>query len=120
MDTLIQDIRYGLRGLRRSPGFTAVAVLSLALGIGANTAIFSIVNALMLRSLPVRDPQSLALIGDGKQIGILDGIAGGKVNLVSVAEWQELRKQKQFIQDAAGIFSLELDFRARIGRPAVR
>ncbi len=115
MDTLIQDIRYGLRGLRKSPGFTAVAVLSLGLGIGANTAIFSIVNALMLRSLPVRDPQSLALIGDGRQIGILGGIPGGKVNLLSVAEWQELRRQKHFIQDAAGIFSLELDFRARIG-----
>ena len=59
LETLLQDTRYGLRTLRRSPGFAAVAVLSLALGIGANTGIFSLINTLMLRLLPVRDPESL-------------------------------------------------------------
>lgn len=54
-----QDVRYAFRGIRRAPSFTAVAVLSIALGIGANTAIFSLIDALMLRWLPVPDPQSL-------------------------------------------------------------
>src|SRR5438045_1612416 len=62
LERLSQDARYAVRGMRRSPAFTAVAVLSIALGIGANTAIFSLIDALMLRWLPVSDPQELLLL----------------------------------------------------------
>ena len=62
LEDLGKDLRYAARTLRRSPGFLAVSVLSLALGIGANTAIFSLINAVMLRSLPVKDPERLVQI----------------------------------------------------------
>ena len=64
MQTFLQDLRYALRQLRKSPGFAATAIITLALGIGANTAIFTLVKGILLRSLPVADPAQLYRIGD--------------------------------------------------------
>src|SRR5579864_2251816 len=74
---LIWDLRYGLRMLRKSPGFTAVAVFTLALGIGATTAIFTLIHQVMLRSLPVARPEQLWRIGDSDPCCFSNGYTQG-------------------------------------------
>jgi predicted permease len=92
LERLIQDIRYGLRTLLRSPGFTVVAVLTLALGIGVNTAIFSVVNALLLRPLPFNEPQQLMMLwGESKSTGA-DRV------VLSVPDIQDVRQQSRTLE----------------------
>ena len=92
METTLQDVRYACRVLQESPGFTAIAVLTLALGIGANTAIFSLINAVILRSLPVEHPEQLALLTDPAQGGVaVDTTEGGTRSILSYPEFEQLR-----------------------------
>src|SRR5712672_1547305 len=97
MGTLLQDVRYGLRMLVKKPTFTIVAVLTLALGVGANTAIFSIVNAVLLRSLPFRDPDRLVRIYFNNP-----GVGLRNVRF-SVPEFDDLRAQTDVFEDVSVI-----------------
>lgn len=86
----LQDLRFAWRQLRRSPGFLAVAVASLTLGIGANTAIFSLLNACLIRNLPVRDPQHLVILTNPASKSFIIGSETGARQLLSYPEFQRL------------------------------
>jgi predicted permease len=89
MRNVARDLRFALRSLRKSPVFASVAILSLALGIGANTAIFSLINQLILRPLPIRDPQAIVLLkGAGRHYGSNNGR-----NALSYPMYQDLRER---------------------------
>jgi len=95
LELLVQDIRYALRQLRRTPGFTVTVLLTLALGIGANSAIFTLVNAILLGNLPVTDPKNLIRIGDQNDCCISDG-------------WKETGDYSLFATDTYSMFKKNL------------
>ncbi|HEU0079533.1 MAG TPA: hypothetical protein VFQ76_17885, partial [Longimicrobiaceae bacterium] len=97
MDTLLQDLRYALRTLSKSRGFTAVAVLSLALGIGVNTAVFSVVNTFLFRPLPMRDAERVVMLFTEQA---RQGIEGAPF---SVADLEDVRAQSRTLADVASV-----------------
>jgi predicted permease len=104
-ESISQDIRYSLRIIAKSPGFTAIAMLSLALGIGANTAIFTLINNLMLKSLPVAHPEELVAFGQEFGGGIVAGIPAGPMDLFHYDFYQQLQQRQTFFQGIAAYSS---------------
>jgi hypothetical protein len=104
LESFLQDLRYGVRSMFRSPALTTVALLSLALGIGANTAIFSFLDALMLRSLPVKDPARLVVFGGQEdEAGVTDRY--GSTTPYSYPFYRQLQQKNAVFSDVAAIFS---------------
>ena len=101
MDTLLQDLRYALRILARSPGFAVVVILTLALGVGVNTAFFSVANFVVLRPLPVRDPDQLLVLAMREQ-------ATSEILDVSYPDFLDYRKQTSAFSDMLA-YKLGLD-----------
>src|SRR6516164_9756385 len=97
METSLQDLRYGVRQLLRSPGFTAIAIATLALGIGANTAIFSFVNAVLLKPLPYPHPEQI--------VSLSEKLPGGASNLISTLNFLDWERQNRCFQFLSAIAS---------------
>jgi predicted permease len=106
LDTLLRDVLYALRQFMRNPLFTIVATSSLAIGIGANTAIFSVMDAALLKSLPVANPQELVMFTDPNASGISTGLNTGERHLMTFAEFAQLRDH---VTTLSGMFATEAD-----------
>src|SRR5499427_6249157 len=112
METTLAPVRYALRQFRLSPVFTAAAVLTLAVGIGGTTAIFTLINAVMLRSLPVADPASLYRIGDGNDCCV-EGGPQDRWGMVSYPLFERLKADAKEFEEVTA-------FQAGGGRMSVR
>jgi hypothetical protein len=102
---LRHDLRLSIRGLLKSPGFTIIAVLTLSLGIGANTAIFTVLNAVLLRALPAEDPLRLVMLSNPEYHGIGVGDGAGKRGLYAYSEFRDLLDRNQVFSDMLAVDS---------------
>jgi predicted permease len=106
MESLIKDIRFGFRSLLKRPGFTLIAVLSLSLGIGANTAIFSLLDSVMLKSLPVQEPDKLVLLGSARGQGMTTDFPDQSTDLFSYPFYREVQKHNDLFSGVTSLLSI--------------
>src|SRR5689334_24282997 len=107
MHSILQDIRYGIRMLLKKPGFTLVAVLSLALGIGANTAIFSLLDAVLIKTLPVQQPEQLVLFGKAQEQGATNSFPDTSWDLFSYPFYRQMQQRTETFSGVASLLSLQ-------------
>jgi predicted permease len=105
-EDMFQDLKYGARMLFKYRGFSAVVIITLALGIGANTAIFSVVNAVLLKSLPVHEPERLVLFGKGESSGRTDSFPNESWDLFSYPFYREVQQRHELFSDVAALLSI--------------
>src|SRR6201996_9335752 len=122
MQNVLNDLRYTLRQLRKSPGFAVTAILTLALGIGANTAIFTLVKGILLRSLPVADPSQLYRIGDTDDCCVNGGFVGenGDFDIFSYDLYRHLRDAAPEFQSLAAVQAGQSQWSVRRGNALPR
>ncbi len=113
-----RDLRLALRRLRASPAFTTIAVLTLALGIGGNAALFSLMDTVLLRPLPVPHSQQLVLLGEPDAIGVSSGTQDGAVTAPTYAQFQTLRRQAQSFTGLAAFSTIQPTMRVEWGNSA--
>ena len=118
LESIGQNVRYGVRQLLKSPGFSLIAIISLALGIGANTAIFSLLNAILLRPLPVQNPGELLLFGNGEAHGATLSVPDGNWNLFSRAFFHDFHEKDNSFSGIAAVDSSQFDTKVSIAGAA--
>jgi putative ABC transport system permease protein len=111
LETFLQDLRYGWRSLRRKPGFTLTAVLALALGIGANSAIFSVINGVLLRSLGYADPQTLVVLWERNTSLHRDR------NVVAATNFFDWQKQSTSFENMVAVWDARVNLTDNVGEP---
>lgn len=115
LESIVQDVRYGLRQIARSRGLSAVAILSLALGIGANTAIFTVIDDLLLKQLPVHDPKMLVSFGDGSDAGIMASSSPGPYDIFPYDFYRRISSERKVLDGICAFASFTNQVSVRSG-----